>query len=160
MKQAAEKLGNLVEQSPKGFIFFAGLWQLVDRDINWVKNKKLFYSFKGLAKPNSKIPIVFIEDNNGIEYLHVYCPNSTNKWQIRKRKEDGHPPNLCPNVWLEGHLNVPDLSHIMDDFKSGRIKGNFPVVEFLWQKLYARVLGTKLRKHDVPWKYSTVSSKS
>ena len=98
VEDAANKLGQLVEQSPEGFIFMAGMWKSTSN--NSTQNATFYES-----QPNSKIPIVVPQEIFNVTYLHIYCPNSTKLWHVRKLDDKSqHPTKLCPNIWLEGFL--------------------------------------------------------
>ena len=106
VKESAYVLGDYIEQSPNGFVFLAGLWHDPNNTL-LMKNETNYYRKLGLSRPNTNIPVVFNQELNGVDYIHVYCPNSTKLWQVRKVWGSNHPDSLCPSRFIEGHLKIP-----------------------------------------------------
>lgn len=100
-------LSEIVEQSSFGFILLASKeTHLVTNDDNVT-----YYESLGIkTDPNTYAPLVIYQELNGLHLIHVYCPNTTKLWHVRKLFNDdsNHPPTLCPNKWIEGQLKVPN----------------------------------------------------
>ena len=137
---ASTKLGDLMQQSLNGFILIIGMWQ-VGSDQN------LYYA-NDLHNPNTYTPIVFPQEINNSFLIHVYCPNSTIKWEVRNLNDNQNPPTLCPNKWIEGHLKVPNLDQRLHDVISGKADLDYSAFQAIKYQLYADVLHTRLMKQD------------
>ena len=109
VNQTVNMLGDLIQQSPDGFIFLVGMWQSDDQSV---------YEVNDITYIDTYVPIMFTQEARNQTYLYIYCPNSTVHWQVRLLNSKEYP-TLCPSKWIEGHLKVADWDKEVEIAKSG-----------------------------------------